>query len=71
MDRPKWTALSGPLSQRRFRKLLPALATEAAHEATLNTYLTESVYKVVLQKSIPPQIRQLIPYISNDKGFVV
>ena len=31
-------------------------------------YLTESVYKIVSQESIPAQIRQLIPYISNDKG---
>ena len=31
-------------------------------------YLTDSVYKVVLQKSTPPQIRQLIRYISNDTG---
>jgi len=30
-------------------------------------YLTESVYKVVLQKSSPAQVRQLILYISNDK----
>ena len=33
-------------------------------------YLTESVYKDVLQNSIPAQIRQLILYISNDKGDV-
>jgi len=31
-------------------------------------YLTPSVFKVVLQKSIPTQIRQLILYISNSKG---
>ena len=29
-------------------------------------YLTERVYKVVLQKSIPAQICQLILYISNN-----
>ena len=28
----------------------------------------ENDYKVVLQRSIPTQIRQLILYISNDKG---
>ena len=33
-------------------------------------YLTESVDKVVLQKSIPAQIRQLFLSISNDKGQV-
>ena len=33
-----------------------------------HSYLTESIYKVVLQKSIPAQIRQLILYISNNQG---
>ena len=33
-------------------------------------YLTQSVLKVVLQQSIPKQIRQLIPDISNSKGYV-
>ena len=36
----------------------------------VNIHLTESVYKVVLQKSIPTQIRQLILYISDDEGYV-
>ena len=31
---------------------------------------TECAYKVVLQKSTPAQIRQLIIYISNNKGYV-
>ena len=31
-------------------------------------YLTASVHKVVVQKSILAQIRQLILYISNNKG---
>ena len=31
-------------------------------------YLTESVYKIVVQKSIPAQIRQLTLYMSNNKG---
>ena len=30
-------------------------------------YLAESAYKVVLQKSVPAQIRQLLLYISNRK----
>ena len=34
----------------------------------LLAYLTESVYKVCLQKSIPAQIRQLFLYMSNKKG---
>ena len=36
----------------------------------LLTYLTESVHKVVSQKLIPAQIRQLILDASNDKGQV-
>jgi hypothetical protein len=34
------------------------------------SYLTESAYKVVLQKSVPAQIRPLILYVSNDIGQV-
>jgi hypothetical protein len=34
------------------------------------TLSTESVYKLVLPKSIPAQIRQLILYIVNIKGLV-
>jgi len=33
----------------------------------VQTYLTQSVFNVVLQKSTPPQIRQLILYVSNSK----
>ena len=33
-------------------------------------YLTQSVFKDDLQKSIPTQLRQLILYISNRKGYV-
>ena len=33
-------------------------------------YRTQSVYEVVLQKSIPTQIRQLIFYIRNSEGYV-
>ena len=33
-------------------------------------YLTESVYTVVLQNSIPAQILQLILYMSNSEGEV-
>ena len=36
----------------------------------LQTHITESVYKVALQESIPAQFRQLVLYISNDKGQV-
>ena len=33
-------------------------------------YPREGVYKVALQKSIPPQIRQLIVFYYKDKEFV-
>ena len=36
----------------------------------MQLYLTESVQKVVLQDLIPAQIRQLILYISNNRGQV-
>ena len=34
------------------------------------SYLTHSLFEVVLQKSIPTQTRQLILYLSNSKGSV-
>ena len=34
----------------------------------LKYYLTESIYQVVLQKSIPLRIRQLVLYLSDNKG---
>ena len=34
------------------------------------SYLTQSVFKFVLQKSIPTQIRQLILYIRNSEEYV-
>ena len=36
----------------------------------LSIHLTESVYKVALQKSFSAQIRPPILYISNNKGYV-
>jgi len=39
------------------------LRSEAAHAC-----LTQSVFKVVLQKLIPTQIRRLVLYISDSKG---
>ena len=35
-----------------------------------SSYLTERVYQVVLQQSVPAQIRQLVLYISNAQGQV-
>ena len=34
------------------------------------SYLTQSVFKVVLQKSIPTQMRQLTLYTGNSGGYV-
>ena len=34
----------------------------------LSVYLTESVDQVVLQKLIPPQVRQLILYMIDNRG---
>ena len=36
----------------------------------LRFHRSESVYTVVLQKSTPAQLRQLILYISNNQGSV-
>ena len=43
-------------------------AVDVVRQTPPGFYLTEIVYEVVLQKSIPTQIRQLFPYISNDEG---
>ena len=39
-----------------------------AQRAQLEAYLPQNVFKVVSQKSIPTQIRQLVLYIGNSKG---
>ena len=38
--------------------------------ASPHLYLTQSAFKVIVQKSIPTQIRRLILHISKDKGYV-
>ena len=47
--------------------IFPSCSSEGAKFGAEQFYLTESVYKVVLQKSIPAQIRQRILYISIDE----
>jgi hypothetical protein len=47
---------------------LPAPPTSLTAPDFAFSSLTASVDKVVLQKSIPEQIRQLILYISDSKG---
>ena len=41
-----------------------------SRSAPFRCYLTQSVFKVVLQNSIPTQIHQLIPFIHNSEGQV-
>ena len=43
---------------------------ELVSRSSLGSYLTESVYLVVLQKSIPAQIPQLVLHVSDNKGYV-
>ena len=45
-----------------------ALDTGAAPVFLKQVDLTQSFFKVVMQKCIPTQIRQLILHISNGKG---
>ena len=40
------------------------------HSVSDYFYLTESIHKVVLPKSIPAQIHQLILYTRNNKEYV-
>jgi hypothetical protein len=51
-----------------------AAATRTSPENETRLYLTESAYKVALQKSIPAHIRQLILYYHQNEekvnGFV-
>ena len=47
-----------------------AKLTFGENSGLVEAYLTESAYKVALQKPIPAQICQLILYISNNKGWV-
>jgi hypothetical protein len=58
-----WGGRSGHVGVNTFQKLLLPL-----HHWLPPSYLTENVYQVVLQKSFPAQIRQLILYISYDEG---
>jgi hypothetical protein len=60
-------ALDAALSALAPESWTPAVGREAVHPKTC---LAESVDKVVLQKSIPAQIRQRILYISINEGYV-
>jgi len=52
------------------RKACPGPDVARASEKRWRSHLTESVLKVVLQESIPPQIRQLILYYYLYKQLV-
>ena len=48
-----------------------SLESDAVPTPTYNErYLTESVYKVILQEAVPAQIRPLVLERSNDKELV-
>jgi hypothetical protein len=49
---------------------MDAVSPLDGHCFACQPYLTESVSKVVLQKSIPVKMLQLILHISNSKGQV-
>ena len=50
------------------------MSLQIAYRKVNGSYLIESIHKVVLQKSIPAQIRRLSLYIGNNEeevdGFV-
>ena len=61
-----------PLSTVAYPESVPTkVTTEPKNDnANKRTHLTENVYKVVLQKTIPAQIRQLVVYLGYSKGYV-
>ena len=52
------------------RTFLGAGGRPVSVDGRVAVYLTESVYKVVLQMSISAHIRQLILHMSNNKEYV-
>ena len=56
-------------ARRRLAPFTSVMALDRLGASTLlnRFYLTESFHKVVLQRSIPAQIRQLVLYISHSK----
>jgi len=64
---PRWINSVQPSTRLKIRSTNPARASANPKTELYGVYLTESVYKVVLQKSIPAQIRQLILYYYQYK----
>jgi len=65
-DAPKFVA-RGKLTFDE-KAVLHRVVMTSWRDVNRESYLTESVYQVVLPKSIPAQIRQLIVHISKNKG---
>ena len=55
------------MAQAAFQQLAKLAVRDPACVREVLPYLTESAYKVVLQKAIPVQIRRLVLYISIIK----
>ena len=55
------------LVESRGPRISPSTLYQAAR-LSVWSYLTQRVFKVILQKATPTQIRQLVLYISNSKG---
>ena len=58
------------MDQRQDNSVVMNKTVMSAYWSSCRLCLTESVYKVVLRKSISAQIRQLILFISDNKGSV-
>ena len=63
LSHPQHESLQNHLSRPQ-----PARSGDFEEGNMFRTYLTQRAYKVVLQKSIPAQIRQLILHVSDDQG---
>ena len=57
-----------PLREKMYPPIMELLTNCLVEWAAPPMLVSPKVYKVALQKSIPTQIRQLIVYISNNKG---
>ena len=59
--------LESQLSHKTVDLEIPPAILGTPRTAVLRIYLTQSVFEIVSQKSIPTQIRQLILFISYSK----
>ena len=70
MDLPRIGHKFSPLNLARTQVSQSANPAPSPNGLVQHFYLTESVFKIVLQKSIPAQIRQLVLHIGNNQGCV-